>query len=71
MEIQSKLTRKKLHRMSQDNFLRETLSNRDNVRSPIKFTKVSQPSILKDDFFLRTDPSVFTSVTLVLLNWSN
>ena len=29
------------------------------------------PSILKDDFSSRTGPSIFTTITLVLLDWSN
>ena len=29
------------------------------------------PSILKDDFSSRTDPFIFTSIALMLLEWSN
>ena len=29
------------------------------------------PSILKDDFSSRTDPFIFTSIALLLLEWSN
>ena len=39
IEIQSNLSRKKLHRMNQGyNFLRSSFSNRDHVRAPTQFT---------------------------------
>ena len=53
------------------NFLGWSLSNRDNVRSPIQFRKESQPQHLKTDFSSRTDPSIFTSIAPVLLDQSN
>ena len=48
-------------------------SNRDNVKVPIQFRRENQPqpSILKDDFSSRTDPSIFTSIGPVSLGWSN
>ena len=53
IEIQSHLRRKKLHRMNQgSNFLGGSFSNRDNVRTPIKFGRESQPQHLKRLFFL-------------------
>ena len=75
IKIQSKLRRKKLHRTNQgSNFFGSTFSNWDNVRAPIKFRRESQPpppSILTDDFSAVTDPSIFTSIALVLLDQSN
>ena len=70
-EIQSNL-RKKLHRTNQgSNFLGGIFNNGSNVRAPIQFRRESQPSILKDDFSLRTGPSTFTSIAPVLLDQSN
>ena len=74
IEIKSNLRRKKLHRTSQgSNLLTQfnSNSNRDNGRIPIQFRIESQPSILKDDFFLITDSSIFTSIASALLDWSN
>ena len=66
IETQSNFRRKKLHRMNKDlNFLGGSFSNRDNVRAPIQFIRERQPKRP------RTDPSSFTSITLVLLDWSN
>ena len=48
-----------------------SLSNRDNVRGPIQFERESQPSIWKDCFSSSTDPSIFTSIVPVLLDWSS
>ena len=70
IKIQSNLRRKKLHRMNQgSNFLGGSFSNRDNVRTPIQFRREGQPQLLKDDFSSRTDPSIFTSIAPVLLDW--
>ena len=70
-EIQSNLRRKRLHRTNQgSNFLGGSFSNRDNVRVPIQFRREINPSILKDDFSSRTDPSIFTSIAPVLLDRS-
>ena len=74
IEIQSNLRRKKLHRTNQgSNVLGGSLSNRDNVRVPIQFRREEKvnPSILKDDFSSRTNPSIFTSIAPVLLDRSN
>ena len=72
IEIQSNLRRKKLHRTNQDfDFLRGNFSNRDNVRAPIQFKEKVNPSILIVDLASRTDPSIFTSVAPVLLDWSD
>ena len=51
VEIQSNLSRKNLHGTNQHSDLEEKVN----------------PSILKDDFSTRTDPSTFTSLELVLL----
>ena len=67
IEIQSSLTRKKPHRTNQNfNFLGCRFSNRDNVKSSIQFRTEKQPSILKYDFFSISDPSVFTSIPVLL-----
>ena len=70
-EIQSNLRRKKLHKTNEGpNFLGDTFNNKDNVRPPIQFR--INPSILKDIFSSRTDPSISTSIALsVLLDQSN
>ena len=62
--------RKKLRRMNQgSNFLGGIFSNRDNIRAPIKFQEKVNPSILKNDFSSRTDPSIFTSIAPMLFDW--
>ena len=55
------------------NFLGGTISNRDNVSAPIQFRREIQVEHfkLKDDFFSRTDPSIFTSIAPLLLDQSN
>ena len=53
------------------NFPEGSLSNRDNVRTPIQFRRESDPQHLKRWLFLKADPSFFTSIVLVLLDWSN
>ena len=61
-EIKSNLRRKRLHRMNQSfNFLEDRFSNRYNVIAPGQSGRES-PSILKDYFFSRTDPSIFKSI---------
>ena len=45
-------------------------SSRNNVRTQIQFRRERQPSILKDDFSSRTDPSIFTSIEPLLLDYS-
>ena len=57
IDIQSNLSRKKLHRMNQgSNFLGCNFSNWDNVRVPIQFRRESQPQH-PDDFSSRIDPT--------------
>ena len=69
IEIKSNfIRRKKLHEGS--NFLGGSFSNRDNVRALIQF-KRDDPSILKDDFSSRTDPSIFPKMAPELLHQSN
>ena len=69
IEIQSNLRRKKLQRMNQgSSFLVGSFSNKDNARTIIQFRRKINPSILKDDFSSRTDPSIITSIALVLLD---
>ena len=56
----SSLRRKKLHGTNQgSDFLGDDFSNRDNLRALVQFRRESQPTILKDDFSSRTDPSNF------------
>ena len=69
---ESNLRRKKLQGTNQGpNFLGDNFSKRDNLRALVRFRRESQPTILKDDFFSRTDPSIFVSIAPVLLDWSN
>ena len=57
-EIESNLTRKKLHRTSQgSNFLVNSFTNRDNAIAPIQFRRERQ--------------CIFPSIAPVLLDWSN
>ena len=73
IEIQSNLRRKKLHRTNQgSNFLGGSFSNRDNIKVESNLEEEVNPSILKDDFSSRTDPSidVFISIAPPLLNRS-
>ena len=68
IEIQSNLRGKKFHRMNQgSNFLGGSFSNRDNVRALIQYRREIQP---QNDFSSRTEPSIFTSIAPVLLDWS-
>ena len=49
IEIQSNLSRKKIHRTNQgSNFLGERFSSIDNVRAPIWFRRESQPQHIND-----------------------
>ena len=54
------------------NFLGGGFSNRVNVRAPIHFRRerLYCTSILKNDFSLRTDPPILTSIESELLDWS-
>ena len=64
--------RKKLHRMKQgSNFLGGSFSNRNMQEPQSNLEEKGNPSILKDYFSSRTDPSIFTSVAPVLLCQSN
>ena len=71
IEIQSKLSRKKLHRTNQgSNFPEGSFGNRDNIRAPIQFRR-EKPSILEDYFSSTIEPSIFTSIVPELLDRSN
>ena len=73
IEIQSSLRRKKLHRTNQgSNFLGGSFSNRDNIKVESNLQEEVNPSILKDDFSSRTDPSIDVSISIAptLLNRS-
>ena len=66
IEIQSNLRRKKFHRTNQGfNFLGGSFTNKENLRAPIQFGKKVKPSILKDDFSSKTDPTILTSIAPV------
>ena len=66
IEIQSNLRRKKFHRTNQGfNFLGGSFTNKENLRVPIQFGKKVKPSILKDDFSSKTDPTILTSIAPV------
>ena len=61
--------KKKLLRTNQgSNILGGSFSNRDNVRAPIQFRRESQTHL---NFSSRTDPSIFTSIEPVFLDWPN
>ena len=69
-EIQGNLRRKKHHETNQgSNFLEGRFNNRDDPNFNLK-EKVN-PSILKDYFSSRKDPSIFTSIAPMLLDPSN
>ena len=58
--------------MNQDyNILWGTFNNRDNVIAQSSLEEKVNPIILKDDFFSRTDSSIFTSIASLLSDWSN
>ena len=62
----------KLHRMNQDsNFLGSSFNSRDIVRVAVNLKEKVNPSILKDGFSSKIEPTVFTSIAPVLLDWSN
>ena len=69
-EIKGNLRGKKLHKTNWvSNFLGGSFNNRDNVRrAPIQFRRESGLSNLKDDFSLRTDPSILASIAWKLLD---
>ena len=72
IEMKGNHRRKKLRRTNQgSNILGGSFSNRDNVKAKTEFRRERQPSIIKDYFSSRTNPSIFTSVAPVLLDWSN
>ena len=50
-------------------FLEAVLAIMKELQSNLEET--INPSILKDDFSSRTDPSFFTSIEPLLLDWSN
>ena len=71
IQVQSNLKRNKLHRTNQgSNFLGGRFSNRDNVTAPNLEDK-DNPSLLKDSFFSKADPSTTMSLARVLLDRSN
>ena len=69
IEIQSNFGRKELHRTNQNsNFLEGSFRNRYNVRAQSNLEETVNPSISKDDFSSKTDPSIFRLIAPVLLN---
>ena len=72
IEIHTNLRRKKLHRTNQgSSFLRDSFSNRENVKAPIQFRKESQPKHLKRLFLIKNRPIYFHINSTMLLDWSN
>ena len=70
IQVQSSFKRKKLHRTNQgSNYLRGSFSNRD-VAAPNLEDK-DNPSLLKNYFSSKTDPSITISLAQVLLDQSN
>ena len=69
IEIQSNLRRKK--RIKAPIFLETVLAIEIMQEPQSNLEDKVNPSILKVDFSSRTDPSIFTSITPVLLDWSN
>ena len=68
MEIQSNLRRNRFHKMNQgSNFLWGSF----NSKPQSNLEKKVNPSILKDDFSSRADPSIFISMTTVIWDQSN
>ena len=60
LEIQN-LRWKKLHGTNQgSNYLWSSFTNKDNAKARTHLEEKDNPSILKDDFLWRTDPSIFT-----------
>ena len=53
------------------NFLGGSFTNKDNARAQIYFRREKLPHNLKRRFSSRADPSVFTSMTPELVNWTN
>ena len=71
IEIQSNVRRKELYGTNQgSNFLGGSFHNRVQELQ-FNLEETVNPSILKDAFSLRTDPSIFTSIAPVLLDWSD
>ena len=63
---------KELHRTNQgSNFLGGRFSNKDNEEPQSNSEEKGNPSILKNDFSSRTDPSIFTSKAPVLSDRSD
>ena len=53
------------------NFLGGSFSNRNNLTAQFNLEEKFNHSILKDDFSSMTDPSIFTAIATVLLDWSS
>ena len=70
-ETKSSLRRKKLHRTNQGSNFLCSFSNGDNVKATSNLEEKDNPSILQDDFSSTIDPSIFTSIASVLLDWPN
>ena len=70
IEIQWSGERNLIERIKASIFLEVVLAI-EVIRAPIQFRKDRQRQHLKRCFFWRTDPSIFTSIAPVLLDWSN
>ena len=52
-------------------FLEEVLAIQIMQEPPSNLEEKVNPSTLKEDYSSRTDPSIFKSIELYLLDWSN
>ena len=72
IEIQSNFRRKKLHRTNQGSFFLEAVLAIEIMQEPQPdLEEKDKSSILQDDFPSRTYQSIFASIALVSLDWSN
>ena len=71
-EIQSNFRRKKLIEQIKAPVFLETVLAIEVMEEPqSNLEEKVNPRILKDDFSSRADPSMFTSIDPLLLDWSN
>ena len=70
-EIQSNLSRKKHHRTNQSSNVEAVLAIVIIWKLQSNLEEKNNLNILEDDFLLRTDPFIFTSIAPVLFDRSN
>ena len=72
IEIQSNsVERNFIERIKVQNFMEAVLAIEIMQKPQSNLEEKVNRSILKDNFFSRTDPSIFTSTAPALLHWSN